>query len=698
MIKPNSLYSKVVAFINSHNLGDTYTSDQFVDALYGATSHMKRRNGGQFYRVRTYQTYLKRIGMIQNVKRGIWQVNYHIPSWLTLSAVETIMGYKTGQYNYNTEKYVIADPAIKAKLVEKLKMYKMGIDKDGVQIDHEKEMKSRGFKVGATVKLIKTRSEIYDNSEYYLGEEKLVVGNTYTIHSLTDNSFNEGKHPVIYIKFHEHGYNHPYDCFEVFTHPKKKVNPKYNVGDLVEVITDQYSSIVRGDILPVLESYSYGIELKSEKSGNVLFFTFEMVRRAPVVELPKKKDHIAIVQQMGFKVGATVLFTNPKSEIYEKSEQFTKNLELGKTYTVSEMTDNMNLPGDIFLRIKGKNYVHPYDCFVVVKEEPKIKAAPAPKKNKDKSIAPYIALGAVWTHSGDNHKIEYKVIETGDNNVKLEWTGVKQPVTETHSYIQHHVNMGNLKLVDKEPKNFKVGDQFKSTSSKNIYTIASIIDGKVRVTWPTDLKGTDAYTIDEVDTYFSTGAWTKYTAPVKVEEPAKKMVECIDASWGTSISNGEIYTVIKEYTQLGDEFYDLKDKSGQEHVGFYKRRFKDVPPAKKFKVGDRAKIIGNTYKSSYLKAKVGQMVTISRFNMKNTDGIDCWIVLLGSDKLSINEKDLELVEQVLCIDNSAGVKDQLTVGKIYDILGGLLSGNIKVKNDNGTKTYYRGSRFIKVQG
>ena len=555
MIKPNSLYSRVVAFINSHNLGDTYTSEQFVDALYGATSHMKRRNNGQFYRVRVYQTYLKRIGMIQNVKRGTWQVNYHIPSWLTSSAVETIIGYKEGQYNYNIEKYVVADPAIRAKLVEKLKMYKMRIDKDGVQIDHEKEMKSRGFKVGATVKLIKTMSEIYDNSEYYLGEEKLVIGNTYTIHSLTDNLFNEGNAPVIYIKFHKHGYNHPYDCFEVFTHPKQRVNPEYKVGDLVEVTTDTYTSIVRGDILPVLKSHDCGVELKSEKNGNELFFSFEMVRLAP--------------------------------------------------------------------------------ASLVVKDEPKIKAAPAPKKNKDKSIAPYIALGAVWIHSGDHTPVEYKVIETGDNNVKLEWTdskGAKQSMTETHIYIQYHVNGDRLKLVDKGPKNFKVGDQFQtSIGISHIYTIASIIDSWVRVTWPTNLGGYAGYTIDQVDRYFSTGVWTKYTAPVKVEEPAKKMVECISATPKMSIKAGEIYTVIKEYTQNDHEFYDLEDNSGQKHVGFYKRRFKDVK------------------------------------------------------------------EQVLCIDNNGPTCDQLTVGKIYDKLDGD-KYNTEIRNDGGGREWYRATRFIKVQG
>jgi hypothetical protein len=57
----------------------------------------KRMNNNPSYRTRTYQTYLKRLGFIKNVRRGIWQVVAHIPEWLNSGHVNCVLGYSYGK-------------------------------------------------------------------------------------------------------------------------------------------------------------------------------------------------------------------------------------------------------------------------------------------------------------------------------------------------------------------------------------------------------------------------------------------------------------------------------------------------------------------------------------------------------------------------------------------------------------------------
>ena len=70
-MKQGTIYSAVVNFINSYKLGETYTSEDFKNAFEDATYASRRCWNGQWYRVRTYQTYLKSAGFITNVRRGV---------------------------------------------------------------------------------------------------------------------------------------------------------------------------------------------------------------------------------------------------------------------------------------------------------------------------------------------------------------------------------------------------------------------------------------------------------------------------------------------------------------------------------------------------------------------------------------------------------------------------------------------------
>jgi hypothetical protein len=57
----------------------------------------KRMNSNESYRTRTYQTYLKRLGFIKNIRRGVWQVVAHIPEWLDSGHVNCALGYMYGR-------------------------------------------------------------------------------------------------------------------------------------------------------------------------------------------------------------------------------------------------------------------------------------------------------------------------------------------------------------------------------------------------------------------------------------------------------------------------------------------------------------------------------------------------------------------------------------------------------------------------
>jgi hypothetical protein len=97
--KQGTIYSELVDFINSIPVGQTYTSKQFTAALreFLLSKGQHRTHGGTFYRVRSYQRYLRSIDIVTNVKRGLWKVNRHIPSWLNLGVLECMVGHR--KYN-----------------------------------------------------------------------------------------------------------------------------------------------------------------------------------------------------------------------------------------------------------------------------------------------------------------------------------------------------------------------------------------------------------------------------------------------------------------------------------------------------------------------------------------------------------------------------------------------------------------------
>jgi len=94
-----SLFQSVKSFINIRAVGSTYMSSELCNYTRGTeeVTWWKSRNSNESYRTRTYQTYLKRLGFIKNVRRGIWQVVAHIPEWLDSGHVNCALGYTYGR-------------------------------------------------------------------------------------------------------------------------------------------------------------------------------------------------------------------------------------------------------------------------------------------------------------------------------------------------------------------------------------------------------------------------------------------------------------------------------------------------------------------------------------------------------------------------------------------------------------------------
>jgi len=93
---PNkSLFQEVKRFINIRAVGSTYNSSELCNYTRGTeyVTWWKRNISNESYRTRTYQTYLKRLGFLKNVRRGVWQIVAHIPEWLDSGHVNSALGY-----------------------------------------------------------------------------------------------------------------------------------------------------------------------------------------------------------------------------------------------------------------------------------------------------------------------------------------------------------------------------------------------------------------------------------------------------------------------------------------------------------------------------------------------------------------------------------------------------------------------------
>ncbi len=96
-----TLFQRFKHFVNSKPIGSTYTTDELYNNVgrYENETWWKKLNRQRMYRTSTYQTYLKRLGALEKIKRGKWKVLDHIPDWFYSKHMNHLLGYKTNLYS-----------------------------------------------------------------------------------------------------------------------------------------------------------------------------------------------------------------------------------------------------------------------------------------------------------------------------------------------------------------------------------------------------------------------------------------------------------------------------------------------------------------------------------------------------------------------------------------------------------------------
>ena len=90
-----TLFQRFKNFVNSKPIGTVYTTDELYRAvgLWESSTWWKRSTKQRMYRTSTYQTYLKRLGALEKIKRGKWRIVAHIPEWFYSKHMNYLLGY-----------------------------------------------------------------------------------------------------------------------------------------------------------------------------------------------------------------------------------------------------------------------------------------------------------------------------------------------------------------------------------------------------------------------------------------------------------------------------------------------------------------------------------------------------------------------------------------------------------------------------
>lgn len=90
-----NLYQAIKNFINSVGEGNEFTTKQLTDAVdpYVNKTRWNLSNNNPFYRVHSYKTMIKRVGLISQVERGLFRVERLIPDEVTLTDFQYGAGY-----------------------------------------------------------------------------------------------------------------------------------------------------------------------------------------------------------------------------------------------------------------------------------------------------------------------------------------------------------------------------------------------------------------------------------------------------------------------------------------------------------------------------------------------------------------------------------------------------------------------------
>lgn len=155
MRKENTLFSKVVNYINSVGLGETYkVSDMLEDTSPGA----KRLRGkcamkDPFYRNRSYQTMLKNSGFIKNVARGEWKVIAYVPYWFNVRHAQILSGWVgTTEDCYQILNNITAEPPVIVK--PEYRILESQVSDSLAKLSAKKKKKKKATKMSASYNML----------------------------------------------------------------------------------------------------------------------------------------------------------------------------------------------------------------------------------------------------------------------------------------------------------------------------------------------------------------------------------------------------------------------------------------------------------------------------------------------------------------------------------------------------------------
>jgi hypothetical protein len=369
--KQGTIYSELVDFINSIPVGQTYTSKQFTAALreFLLSKGQHRTHGGTFYRVRSYQGYLSSIGIVTNVKRGLWKVNCHIPSWLNLGVLECMVGHR--KYNQSLD----AQRSRQMRLLKQLR-------------DMKQMNTTTDLKVGDIV-LVEKKTDFLEDSmrNSWVKDMDYAIGHYYLVEAIDHAcGITLSEIPGLdYDKSEPHDFQFPLSSLKKisgmqFVHRSEWDRKVHTIGKTitdnhrVDIIWPTDLEGVTYDIAEVIRYIKDGIWILQEKSTS----TMPKEKNTRYTDTDSTKDWSANNKprpKTSFKKGDKVVITHAVEgrEWIDNKGHVTSWADTMDEYVGKELTLARELDGD--WTMEETHYYFPIQCMKLV--EPK--TTPEPK-------------------------------------------------------------------------------------------------------------------------------------------------------------------------------------------------------------------------------------------------------------------------------------------------------------------------------
>jgi hypothetical protein len=377
--KQGTIYSELVDFINSIPVGQTYTSKQFTAALreFLLSKGQHRTHGGTFYRVRSYQGYLQRIDIVTNVKRGLWKVNRHIPSWLNLGVLECMVGNR--KYNQSLD----AQRSRQMRLLKQLR-------------DMKQMNTTTDLKVGDIV-LVEKKTDFLEDSmrNSWVKHMDCAIGHYYLVEAIDHAcGITLSEIPGLdYDKSEPHDFQFPLSSLKKisgmpFVHQSERAGTVYAIG---KTITDNRSvkitwpkdlEGVSYDIAEVIRYIKEGIWILQEKTTS----TMPKEKNTRYTDTDSTKDWSANNKREpkpSFKKGDKVVITHVVEgrEWIDNVGHAASWADTMDEYVGEELTLARELGGD--WTMEETWYYFPTQCMKLVEPKttplPETKTTPEPK-------------------------------------------------------------------------------------------------------------------------------------------------------------------------------------------------------------------------------------------------------------------------------------------------------------------------------